>query len=77
MVFTFPVSEHEKALNRFITNMNSVAGYSMGHETEIHIKEEFSTYNWIMEGLLERSRFSIDQKNIESENLVGYVCSKL
>jgi len=77
VVFTFPVQEHEKALNKFMTDMRSVAGDSMALETEIHIKDEFSTYDWIMEGLLEKSGFSIDHKNVESDNFVGYVCSKL
>ena len=47
----------------------------MAHETLIHIKDEFSTYDWIMDGLFEKTGFSIDSKIIEG-NFLTYICSK-
>ncbi|HMK53398.1 MAG TPA: class I SAM-dependent methyltransferase [Methanobacteriaceae archaeon] len=77
VVFTFKPQNYENSLEQLIKNMQVAAGDSMTEETEIHIRDEFSTYDWIMEGLLKKSGFSIDSKQIEAENLVGYVCSKL
>jgi hypothetical protein len=57
--------------------MRDSAGDSMARETEIHIREEFSTYDWIIEGLLEKTGFSIDSKHVEADNFVLYICSKL
>ena len=77
LVFTFDVQNHQKALEEIITSMRDVAGDSMARETEIHIRDEFSTYDWIMEGLIEKSGFSIDSKHVKADNFVEYVWSKL
>ncbi|MCC7551339.1 MAG: class I SAM-dependent methyltransferase [Methanobacterium sp.] len=77
VTFTFNIQDHQKALEGMIKTMRSAAGDSMADETEVHIRDEFSTYDWIMEGLLEKTGFSIDFKETESGNLVEYVCSKL
>ena len=77
VVFIFDPKDHQKAIERMIKTMRDVAGDSMSDETIIHIKDEFSTYDWIMEGLFEKTGFSIDQKEIEAENFISYICSKL
>jgi len=77
VIFTFDPCYHENSIENMIKKMRSVAGDSMANETKIHIKEEFSTYDWIMEGLFEKTGFSIDSKEIEDENCISYICSKL
>jgi putative AdoMet-dependent methyltransferase len=76
VIFTFDVQNHQKAIFQTIKTMRDAAGDSMAHETEIHIRDEYSTYDWIMEGLLEKAGFSVDYKHAEAENFVGYDCSK-
>lgn len=77
VIFTFNPQKHQKSIQEMIKIMRDSAGDSMARETEIHIQDEFSTYDWIMEGLLEKSGFSIDYKHVEADNFVGYHCSKL
>lgn len=77
LIFTFDPVEHQKNIEIMIKQMQDAAGDSMAHETEIHIREEFSTYDWIMEGLLKKTGFQIDSKEIEADNFVLYICSKL
>jgi len=77
VVFTFNVQDHQKVIDGMIKNMQDLAGDSMARETSTHIRDEFSTYDWIMEGLLVKSGFSIDSVEVEGENLISYVCSKL
>lgn len=77
LVFTIPPAEYEISLNQMIDNMKKTASKSIVQETIIHIKEEFSTYDWIMEGLFKKTGFSIDSKVIETENFVTYICSKI
>jgi len=77
VIFTFEPKNHQNVVENMIKNMRNAAGDSMADETEIHIKDEFSTYDWIMEGLLEKAGLSIDQKDVEAENCISYVCSKL
>lgn len=77
VIFTFNVLDYEQAIERLIKNMKAAAGDSMVEETIIHVREEFSTYDWIMEGLLERSGFSIDSQLKVDENFITYICTKL
>lgn len=77
VIFTFDPKYHENVIENLIKNMRNAAGDSMAYETKIHIKDEFSTYDWIMEGLFEKTGFLIDSKEIEVENYISYICSKL
>lgn len=77
VIFTFHVQDHQKAIEEIIKAMKDSAGDSMAEETLVHIRDEFSTYDWVIEGFLEKSGFSIDFKQVEQGNFVGYVCSKL
>ncbi len=77
VVFTFEPSDHESSIKGMIEDMRDMASDSMVDETITHIKEEFSTYDWVIEGLLEKAGFSIDSKIMEDQNYLTYVCSKL
>jgi len=76
VIFTFNPKDHKIAIENLIKNMRNSAGDSMADETIIHIKDEFSTYDWIMEELFEKTGFSIEVKNIEAENYITYICHK-
>lgn len=77
VVFTFNIPDHQKAIGQMINQMQDTAGDSMADELKVHIRDEFSTYDWIMEGLLERAGFSIDSVEVKADNLRGYICSKV
>ncbi len=57
LVFTIPPAEYEVSINQMIEHMKKTASKSLVQETIIHIKEEFSTYDWIMEGLFKKTGF--------------------
>lgn len=76
VVFNFDPLDHESSINNMIDDMHQATSESMVQETIIHIKDEFSTYDWIMDGLLEKAGFSIDSKIIEANNFLTYICSK-
>ena len=38
--------------------------------------EEYSTFGWIMEGLLERAGFKIEESDYKEGFLVSYLCVK-
>ncbi len=77
LIFTVTPKKYQENIEMMIQHMQESAGDSMARETEIHIRDEFSTYDWIMEGLLKKTGFLIDSKEIKSDNFVEYVCSKL
>lgn len=63
-------------IERFITNLEKVAGPEMRKDVEAHIRQEFSTYDWIMDGLFERAGFRILSKVIQEGVIGRYLCRK-
>lgn len=49
---------------------------TMRVEAARHVAREFSTYDWIMEGLLERAGFEILSRSVVSESFQVYHCRK-
>lgn len=60
----------------FINMLSKKGGQPVKVGTEKHFKEEFSTYDWVMDGLFTRSGFSIKSKNIVGGVLGTYLCIK-
>ena len=48
----------------------------LAEEAAIHARDEFSAYDWIMEGIVERSGFHIDSAEYGKEFQTAYVCTK-
>ena len=60
VIFTFPPADHERHLQRFVDDFGRTDGSGFTREDfETHIREEFSTYAWILEGMLDRAGFDI------------------
>lgn len=76
VVFPSEVDDYGSLFNQIINGMRNSAGEVMAKEIELHIKEEFSTFDWIMEGLLKRTGFSIKSKEFQNGFIATYVCSK-
>jgi len=67
------VREH---IGRFIAKLETLAGPDIRKDVEAHIRQEFSTYDWIIDGLLERAGFGIVNKAIKAGVTGRYLCRK-
>lgn len=77
LIYTFPPDDYEKAINEMIGNFTVKTEQDMSLELVTHIKEEFSTFDWLMEPILERAGFVIEEK-IEAEEIrLEYICRKV
>jgi hypothetical protein len=47
----------------------------LAQEALIHVRDEFSTYDWIMEGIIKRSGFRIDTAEYGDGFQTTYVCT--
>lgn len=63
-------------IQAFIDKQARAGGDFLREDAEEHFREEFSTYDWIMEGLLERAGFSIESKETSDGVFVTYQCMK-
>jgi putative AdoMet-dependent methyltransferase len=76
VVFSFDVAQCESAANQFIQRMSVHLGPNGRTESETHLRSEYSTCSWIIEGLLERAGFQIDEADYKDDFLAAYVCTK-
>lgn len=73
------IVEYENAkqnIEAFIESQAAAGGDFLREDAEEHFREEFSTFDWIIEGLLQRTGFTILEKEFTDGVLGRYLCSK-
>jgi len=63
-------------ISALIEKLAVAGGDTLRQDTEKHFKEEYSTYDWVMDDLLGRSNFTIRSKEIQDGVLGTYYCTK-
>lgn len=76
VVFPSGVEDYDDFFNKIINRLEIEVGAKIAEETKIHIKEEYSTFDWIMESLLTKADFTLDEIKYYNEFLATYVCTK-
>ena len=75
IVFPSNIQNYDNYFTNIINNLKASTGNKIAEETEIHIKEEFSTLDWIMEGLLKNAGFHIEGIQYDGF-MANYLCTK-
>lgn len=75
VVFPSSIQNYDSYFTKIITDLKECAGDKIAEETEIHIKEEFSTLDWVMEGLLTGVGFHIEYIKYDGF-MASYICKK-
>lgn len=73
----FPNEDSEKSINEWIRNTENHHGKELADEGRVHFQKEYSTFRWIMEGLLEKAGFKIETKVHHENILANYLCTKI
>ena len=76
VVFSFDMNDYESRLEQWVKTTGEKVGPTFAEEAKTHVREEYSTFDWIMEGLLERASFEIETANYINEFMVAYVCTR-
>lgn len=63
-------------IRALIEKLGKAGGKLLQEDTERHFKHEYSTYNWVIDGLLLRAGFTVKSKHIEYGVLGTYICIK-
>ena len=74
IVFPSAVEDMEGRLDAWVRSIAEQSGHELAAEAKIHIREEYSTYDWVMEGLLERAGFKIESAEYGDGFQATYVC---
>lgn len=74
VVFSFDPSAYAQHVPAWIDATTEFSGFPRS-QAECHVREEFSTFAWVIQGMLMRAGFRIESENhVESLCLAEYVC---
>ena len=76
VVFSFDLSHYKSSIKALIRIMTNRTEPAMEQELHTHFSKEYSTFSWIMEGLLEKAGFAIENANYTDGFLATYLCTK-
>jgi ubiquinone/menaquinone biosynthesis C-methylase UbiE len=76
VVFSFDIGRCEPSIERFIEKMSLRTVPDGRRAAQTHVRQEYSTCGWIMEGLLERAGFRIDEADYKDDFLAAYLCTR-
>lgn len=76
IVFSFPVDNCQQFFSEWVAGIRRQAGEELAIDTEMSIREEYYTLDWIMEGLLTRAGFTIRQALYHDGFMAVYCCEK-
>jgi ubiquinone/menaquinone biosynthesis C-methylase UbiE len=63
-------------ISRWLDQLEKVGGMQLREEVATHVREEYSTFDWVIDGLLQRTGFSILSKEM-IEGVTGtYLCKR-
>ena len=66
-----------KNIAALIEQQATAGGEFLRQDAEEHFREEYSTYEWVMDGLLSRSGFIIKSKHLDNGVLGTYLCVRI
>jgi putative AdoMet-dependent methyltransferase len=77
VVFSFQPESYCTAIQQWI-DQASASGESFSEKDfEGHVRDEYSTYSWIMEAMIERTGFAIRKSEFRSPTIASYICEKV
>jgi putative AdoMet-dependent methyltransferase len=76
VVYSFDPAEHGKFLDEFISKAAEKAGPQFASSILSHVKNEYSTMDWIMRGMIEKAGFKIERATYSQRFFALYLCMK-
>lgn len=76
VVFSSGIDDFDELISKLLENIPEDVKDEMASEYILHIKEEFSTFDWVMEGLIERAGFRIEESIYDNGFIASYLCIK-
>lgn len=77
IIFSFPTADYEASIDEWIKQVAKPEGEGWtASNYEMHVREEYSTYGWIIEGMLTRAGFEIVEANYNTATYAEYLCIK-
>jgi SAM-dependent methyltransferase len=77
VVFSFPATDYAAGIETWIANVAREDGSGWPRAAfETHVREEHSTFGWVMEGLLTRAGFVLEAVDYDGVAYADYLCRR-
>ena len=77
LMFSFPPAEYAEQVQRMIDEFGRLDGEGFTRaDFETHVREEFSTCSWIIEGLVEPAGFTVEESRFPRPTHGEFVCRR-
>ncbi|VVB69257.1 Ubiquinone/menaquinone biosynthesis C-methyltransferase UbiE [uncultured archaeon] len=76
VVYSFDVKEHEAFFEDYISKAAENVSEEFAGLLTAHVKNEYSTLDWIMKGMLEQAGFRVDRVDHKDGFIGLYLCTK-
>ncbi|MGE4194564.1 MAG: class I SAM-dependent methyltransferase [Pseudodesulfovibrio sp.] len=76
VIFPFD-PDFEVSVQSLLDGLARDHGQEFADETALHIREEYSTFDWVITGMLERAGFKILEADTASALTTEYLCAKI
>ena len=76
VVYSFDPTKHGEFLDEFISKAAERAGPKFARSICEHVRNEYSTTDWIMQGIIERAGFRIEKATHSHGFFALYLCTK-
>jgi putative AdoMet-dependent methyltransferase len=76
VVFQSGQPDYVGRLDAWVESLAKAVGPEFGAQVETHIRDEYSTYDWVMEGMLTRAGFHIDGARYSEGANATYLCTR-
>lgn len=76
IVYSFEIRDYENAIENYITRASQVMGDEFAGRIAAHVKNEYSTLDWIMERMIEGAGFKVVRMDYREGFIGTYFCTK-
>ncbi|WP_407283244.1 class I SAM-dependent methyltransferase [Methanolobus sp. WCC1] len=76
VVFSSDTPDFDTFFPQLFRNIPDEADDKVVEEMKLHIKEEYSTFDWTMKGLIEQAGFQIQEHDHKNGFMASYLCIK-
>ena len=76
VVFNFDIRDYEDSIERYVSRASKIMGDEFAGRIAAHVKNEYSTIDWIMEGMIERAGLKAVRKEYKDGFIGAYFCIK-
>ena len=77
VMFSFDVREYESFFQDYLEEVSRVVDSEFAGRVASHVQREYSTMDWIMEGMIERAGFRVERVRKIDGFLGLYLCRKM